>query len=137
MSSPPRPLFICVNMADMHPPAASSRSARPTLDELSLGNAAVDEADYDVVFYLGRHGSMEDLAFDEVSGELLKRHLRAGLPLALLCHTPVAAGTRYEKCRVPLRPYAINGDFYTGQNPQSDEEFVARILADSGQPRRR
>ncbi len=90
----------------------------PTLDELSLGIAGgrpkkrreirayldsikdaldhpvaldtVDEADYDVVFYPGGHGPMEDLAVDPVSGALLKRRLDSGRPLALLCHAPVA-----------------------------------------------
>lgn len=90
----------------------------PTLDELSLGIAGgrpkkrreirayldsikdvldhpvaldtVDEADYDVVFYPGGHGPMEDLAVDPVSGALLKRRLDSGKPLALLCHAPVA-----------------------------------------------
>lgn len=90
----------------------------PTLDELSLGVAAglpkrrkeirayidsiqdaldrpvpldeVDEAEYDLVFYPGGHGPMEDLAFDPISGALLTRRLAFGRPLALLCHAPVA-----------------------------------------------
>jgi putative intracellular protease/amidase len=90
----------------------------PTLDELSLGVAGglpkrrreirayidsiqdvldrpvpldeVDEAEYDLVFYPGGHGPMEDLAFDPVSGALLTRRLASGRPLALLCHAPVA-----------------------------------------------
>ena len=90
----------------------------PTLDELSLGVAGglpkrrkeirayidsiqdaldrpvpldeVDEAEYDLVFYPGGHGPMEDLAFDPVSGALLSRRLASGRPLALLCHAPVA-----------------------------------------------
>ena len=97
---------------------ATPGGVAPTLDELSLGVAggrpkkrqeirdyldsiadvldhpvaldSVAEADYDVVFYPGGHGPMEDLAFDPVSGELLKRRLASGRPLALLCHAPVA-----------------------------------------------
>ena len=52
--------------------------------------AEVDPADYDVVFYPGGHGPMEDLATDGVSGALLTRTLRSGTPLALLCHAPAA-----------------------------------------------
>ncbi|WP_166973486.1 type 1 glutamine amidotransferase domain-containing protein [Brevibacterium atlanticum] len=90
----------------------------PTLDELSLGVAGglpkkraeirrylesisdvldhprtlaeVDEADFDLVFYPGGHGPMEDLAHDEVSGNLLRRRLESGKPLGLLCHAPAA-----------------------------------------------
>ncbi|RAE39278.1 type 1 glutamine amidotransferase domain-containing protein, partial [Burkholderia multivorans] len=82
---------------------ATPGGVAPTLDELSLGVAggrpkkrqeirdylesikdvldhpvaldSVDEADYDVVFYPGGHGPMEDLAVVPVSGELLKRRL--------------------------------------------------------------
>ncbi|MET8871838.1 type 1 glutamine amidotransferase domain-containing protein [Nocardia sp. NPDC004604] len=90
----------------------------PTLDELSLGFAGgmpkkrraiknyldsigaalsaprpldeVDVDEFDVVFYPGGHGPMEDLAYDEVSGELLRHRLASGKPLALLCHAPAA-----------------------------------------------
>lgn len=90
----------------------------PTLDELSLGVAGglpkkraeirrylesisdvldhprtlaeVDEAVFDLVFYPGGHGPMEDLAVDEDSGRLLQRRLDSGRPLALLCHAPAA-----------------------------------------------
>lgn len=90
----------------------------PTLDRLSLGIAGgskakrrrieaylasisdqlarpmpldqVDEAPYDLVFYPGGHGPMEDLSVDETSGALLTRRLRSGRPLALLCHAPAA-----------------------------------------------
>ncbi|MFT3865680.1 MAG: type 1 glutamine amidotransferase domain-containing protein [Solirubrobacterales bacterium] len=91
----------------------------PTLDELSLGLtggttpwraralrgyldsiraeldrpkllAEVDEEGFDLVFYPGGHGPMEDLAVDEASGALLTRRLASGRPLALLCHGPAA-----------------------------------------------
>ena len=98
---------------------ATPGGVAPTLDELSLGVAgglpgrrkkirayidsiqeqldhplsldAVDEADYDLVFYPGGHGPMADLATDPVSGQLLMKRLAAGTPLALLCHAPAAA----------------------------------------------
>ena len=90
----------------------------PTLDQLSLGIAggvpwkrndikkyldsisdvldhpvaldAIDPDDFDVVFYPGGHGPMEDLAYDSVSGALLTKRLASGGPLALLCHAPAA-----------------------------------------------
>ncbi|HEX4248299.1 MAG TPA: SRPBCC family protein [Pseudonocardia sp.] len=51
----------------------------------------VDPGDYDVVFYPGGHGPMEDLAEDAASGQLLTATLRSGTLLALLCHAPAAA----------------------------------------------
>ncbi|MEV0001525.1 SRPBCC family protein [Micromonospora sp. NPDC050980] len=52
--------------------------------------AEMDPDDFDVVFYPGGHGPMEDLAADPVSGALLTRRLRSARPLALLCHAPAA-----------------------------------------------
>lgn len=97
---------------------ATPGGVAPTLDRLSLGIAGglpgkrrameaylesiaaqlqdpvpldqVDESAYDLVFYPGGHGPMEDLAFDSVSGALLRRRLNSGKPLALLCHAPAA-----------------------------------------------
>lgn len=90
----------------------------PTLDRLSLGIAggmpwkrreveryldgiksvlatpvpldSVDADDFDLVFYPGGHGPMEDLAYDETSGALLAHRLASGKKLALLCHAPAA-----------------------------------------------
>lgn len=97
---------------------ATPAGKRPTLDRLSLGIAGglkgkrrrieeylgsispqldhpvpldqVDEAEYDLVFYPGGHGPMEDLAYDHISGALLRRRLSSGRALALLCHGPAA-----------------------------------------------
>jgi len=50
----------------------------------------VDHAAYDLVFYPGGHGPMEDLAYDKTSGRLLADRLAAGRPIAMLCHAPAA-----------------------------------------------
>lgn len=50
----------------------------------------INHDDFDLVFYPGGHGPMEDLAVDEASGALLNDRLRSGRPLALLCHAPAA-----------------------------------------------
>src|ERR1700740_335997 len=90
----------------------------PTLDQLSLGISGgmpwkrrdvkryldniqpvldhpvaldtVNPDDFDVVFYRGGHGPMEDLAYDKTSGAVLTHRLASGRPLALLCHAPAA-----------------------------------------------
>lgn len=178
----------------------------PTLDQLSLGISggmpwkrrevksyldsianvlahpvALDTVNadaYDVVFYPGGHGPMEDLAYDPVSGALLAHRLESGQPLALLCHAPAAilaasgpdglspfagrrmtglsnreehlnsfgwkapwlledrlveAGVDYSKALLPLRPHVVvDGNLYTGQNPQSSEKLAERLVTDVG-----
>ena len=104
---------------------ATPGGVRPVVDELSLslksgvtpGKAAehkeqlaalepvlaqpavladVDADEFDLVFYPGGHGPMEDLAHDPVSGALLTARIDSGRPLAMLCHAPAAilAATR-------------------------------------------
>ena len=110
----------------------------PTIDQLSLGIAggapwkteqikeqlerlrpvlespvvlADVEADaYDLVFYPGGHGPMEDLAVDEVSGAILARRLQQQRPLALLCHAPAAMfAARAEDGSWPFAGYSMTG----------------------------
>jgi len=138
--------------------------------------ADMNADDYDLVFYPGGHGPMEDLAYDKDSGDLLTKRLATGKPLALLCHAPAAIlatagkngktpfagrrmtglsnreerfnsfakkapwlledklkelGVRYEKGFIPLRPHVVvDGNLYTGQNPQSSEKLAERLVAD-------
>lgn len=98
---------------------ATPGGARPTVDQSSLGIAGglpsttarhrrylqqhaddlanpvvladIDPDAYDIVFYPGGHGPMEDLVHDADSAKLLTRRLQSEKPLALLCHAPAAA----------------------------------------------
>lgn len=69
--------------------AAAIERLQPVLAH-PLPLVEVDADDFDLVFYPGGHGPMEDLAADPVSGSLLTRRLNSGRPLALLCHAPAA-----------------------------------------------
>ncbi|MER8029782.1 type 1 glutamine amidotransferase domain-containing protein [Streptomyces bauhiniae] len=70
----------------------------------------VHPAEYDLVFYPGGHGPMEDLAYDEISGELLTRLLHSGKPLALLCHAPAATlASRNPDGSWPFSGYRMTG----------------------------
>ena len=70
----------------------------------------IDETEFDLVFYPGGHGPMEDLAFDPVSGALLTRRLASGRPLALLCHSPAASlAARNEDGSWPFAGYRMTG----------------------------
>lgn len=90
----------------------------PTVDQVSLGEGAADadtlatvkarleelepvlakplnldnvgSADYDLAFYPGGHGPMEDLAVNETSARILTERMADNAPVALLCHAPAA-----------------------------------------------
>lgn len=51
---------------------------------------SVDHIEFDVVFYPGGHGPLQDLAADTTSGAVLAERVRGGQPVALLCHAPAA-----------------------------------------------
>ena len=71
-------------------------AVKAKLDELApalaepLNLADVKAADYDLVFYPGGHGPMEDLAVDETSGRILAERMADNAHVALLCHAPAA-----------------------------------------------
>lgn len=161
---------------------AKRRQLRDYLDSIAdqlddpLALDQVDEVDFDLVFYPGGHGPMEDLAHDATSGALLTKRLDSGRPLALLCHAPAAVlaatrpdgtnaftgrrmtglsnveerlnpfgwkakwllqdalvdiGVEYEKALLSLRPFVVvDGNLYTGQNPQSADALAGRLLED-------
>ena len=70
----------------------------------------VDLGDFDIVFYPGGHGPMEDLARNEHSGRLLTAALRSGKPLGVLCHAPAALlAARDQEGRWPFAGYRLTG----------------------------
>ena len=72
--------------------------------------ADTDPDEYDVVFYPGGHGPMEDLAVDADSGRILTAVLESGRPLALLCHAPAATlAARRADGTWPFEGYRMTG----------------------------
>ncbi|MFD0634378.1 type 1 glutamine amidotransferase domain-containing protein [Catenulispora yoronensis] len=53
------------------------------LDDVEVGG-------YEAVFVPGGHAPLEDLATDEVAGELITEALAAGMPVGAVCHGPAA-----------------------------------------------
>ena len=51
---------------------------------------SIEVEGYDTVFYPSGHGPMWDLAEDQTEVKLLKTMVRAGKPIALVCHAPGA-----------------------------------------------
>ncbi|MFF0384366.1 type 1 glutamine amidotransferase domain-containing protein [Streptomyces sp. NPDC004286] len=91
----------------------------------------VHPAEYDLVFYPGGHGPMEDLAHDEVSGALLTRVLHSGRPLALLCHAPAATlASRNADGSWPFAGYRMTGLSNTEENLNSFGRKAPWLLED-------
>ncbi|MEV6840533.1 type 1 glutamine amidotransferase domain-containing protein [Streptomyces sp. NPDC051133] len=124
--------------AGWHVTIATPGGTAPTLDRLSMSRTAglpsklrevaryldsiqaalnrpealenIDPDEFDLVFYPGGHGPMEDLAYDPGSGALLTRVLRSGKPLALLCHAPAATlAARDADGTWPFAGYRMTG----------------------------
>ncbi|WP_371494385.1 aldehyde dehydrogenase family protein [Kitasatospora sp. NBC_00374] len=68
----------------------------------------IDPDGFDLVFYPGGHGPMEDLALDEASGRILTRTLDSGRPLGVVCHAPAALlAARREDGSWPFAGYRM------------------------------
>ena len=91
----------------------------PDLED-PLNLADVKEADYDLVFYPGGHGPMEDLAYDQDSAKLLQERIESGRALSLVCHAP-AALLALDNDNWPLKGYTMTG--FT--NAEEGEETIA------------
>ncbi|MFI2783482.1 type 1 glutamine amidotransferase domain-containing protein [Streptomyces sp. ALB3] len=103
--------------------AAEANGGQEQADAVASYLASIDETlriparledvvptSYDVVFYPGGHGPMEDLAVNEVSGRLLTAALDAGKQVAVLCHAPAALlPARREDGSWPFAGYRMTG----------------------------
>jgi putative intracellular protease/amidase len=80
----------------------------------------VSADDFDTVFYPGGHGPLWDLAEDADSVRLIESTLRAGKPLALVCHAPGVLRHAVNEDGTPL----VRGRDVTGF-ANSEEDGVA------------
>lgn len=89
--------------------AAEIDRLQPVLDGVD-NLSEVDAQAFDLVFYSGGHGPMEDLSVDPVSGALLTERLNDERPVALLCHAPAAAfAARNADGTWPFAGYRMTG----------------------------
>jgi putative intracellular protease/amidase len=93
--------------------AAQAELARST----RLTGVSAD--DFDAVFYPGGHGPMWDLADNPASIALIERFVKAGKPVAAVCHAPVAL----VNVRGEDGDYLIKGKRVTGFT-NAEEEAV-------------
>ncbi|MEN3586466.1 MULTISPECIES: type 1 glutamine amidotransferase domain-containing protein [unclassified Streptomyces] len=80
---------------------------------------SVSAEDFDAVFYPGGHGPLWDLAEDAGSARLIETTLRAGKPVALVCHAPGVLRHTVAEDGTPL----VRGKDVTGF-ANSEEEAV-------------
>ncbi|WP_016905567.1 type 1 glutamine amidotransferase domain-containing protein [Streptomyces xiaopingdaonensis] len=73
---------------DTHRFEADPEAMAALADTARLDSVSAD--DFDTVFYAGGHGPLWDLAEDADSVRLIETIVRAGKPLALVCHAPGA-----------------------------------------------
>ena len=81
----------------------------------------VKAEDYELVFYPGGHGPMEDLAVNETSARILTERMANNAPVALLCHAPAA---------VLATEHAQGGSPFSGRTMtgfSNDEERAAGL----------
>jgi putative intracellular protease/amidase len=80
---------------------------------------SVSADDFDTAFYPGGHGPLWDLAEDADSARLIETTLRAGKPVALVCHAPGVLRHAVDADGAPL----VRGKKVTGFT-NSEEEAV-------------
>ena len=91
-------------------------SVKNSLDQLApileapVDLASVDHNEFDIVFYPGGHGPLEDLAADRTSGSIIAERVTGERPIALLCHAPAAVlAASDDPASSPLAGYRMTG----------------------------
>jgi putative intracellular protease/amidase len=99
------------------PAAQTDATRRFEADSEAMGMLAnthrlvdVKAADYDAVFYPGGHGPLWDLADDGDSIALVETMIRAGKPVAAVCHAPAI----FRRTRILNGLSLIQGKAVTG-----------------------
>ncbi|RYJ51889.1 type 1 glutamine amidotransferase domain-containing protein [Flavobacterium petrolei] len=83
----------------------------------SLKLSAINQEDYDAVFYPGGHGPLWDLATDENSINLIEGFYNHQKPIAFVCHSPAALVNVKAKNGEPL----VKGKQLTGFSNTEEE----------------
>ena len=91
--------------------------------ENPMNLADVNEEDYDLIFYPGGHGPMEDLAYDQDSAKLLQARMDSGRALGLVCHAP-AAMLAVDNENWPFKGYKMTAF----SNAEEGEEMVLSLI---------
>jgi len=101
----------------------SSDSAAQTELAKTKKLADVSADDFDAIFFPGGHGPMWDLAGNAISIALIEAFVKAGKPVAAVCHAPVALVNARGKDGV----YLVKGKRVTGFT--NEEEAAVGLTA--------
>ena len=87
--------------------------------------SAVNELNYDAVFYPGGHGPLWDLANDEHSIALIEAFYKHNKPIAFVCHSPAVLLKVKDATGAPL----VKGKAVTGfSNTEEDAVKLSKIV---------
>lgn len=95
------------------PTAKNALENTLTLDQVCADN-------FDGIFFPGGHGPIFDLATNELSGQLIVDFLKAGKPVAAVCHGPAALIKAAE-----INPSILTGKKVTGFS-NTEEKLALR-----------
>ena len=85
----------------------------------------VSAADFDAVFYPGGHGPLWDLAEDSASIALIESMLKAGKPVAAVCHAPGVLRHTKTAAGVPV----VKGKKVTGfTNTEEEAAGLTKVV---------
>ena len=102
---------------------ADSAAQTVLASTLKLKNVAA--ADFDAVFYPGGHGPLWDLAEDATSIALIENMLKAGKPVAAVCHAP--AVLRHPKTAAGVS--VVRGKKVTGfTNTEEEAAGLTKVV---------
>ncbi|TRV81115.1 type 1 glutamine amidotransferase domain-containing protein [Streptomyces sp. 130] len=108
---------------------ADTEAMTALANTIRLGSVNAD--DYDTLFYPGGHGPLWDLAEDADSARLIETTLRAGKPIALVCHAPgVLRHTRNEDGTCAVQGRKVTGFTNTEEEGVQLTEVVPFLVED-------
>ena len=106
------------------PAAQAALASTKKLDE-------IEPSDFDAVFYPGGHGPLWDLTESAKSRAIIERTIRAGKPIALVCHAPAVLRDVTAEDGSPLvRGKNVTGFTNTEETAVGLAEVVPFLLQD-------
>ena len=106
------------------PAAQAALASTKKLDE-------IEPSDFDAVFYPGGHGPLWDLTESAKSRAIIERTIRAGKPIALVCHAPAVLRDVTAEDGSPLvRGKNVTGFTNTEETAVGLTEVVPFLLQD-------
>ncbi|OJJ42613.1 hypothetical protein ASPZODRAFT_137221 [Penicilliopsis zonata CBS 506.65] len=111
--------------------SASFLKEQESLWKQTVKLSAVDEKDFDAIFYVGGHGPMFDLYSDETSLQLIRSFAEAKKPVAAVCHGPAVLLKATSTSGTPLIENATVTGFSNVEEEQAGLTAAMPYLLES------